>query len=252
MVASQIASDQSSLSRLRRYGWETFAVLSGILIAFGLDAGWSAYRESAALRETLAVLHQEFSDTQIQLDTVLVVNHLAIEASSVFLRMTVDDLADLGEDSAGIVVQGLLRSYTFDPANAALSALISVNLLENVRDPALRTRLAAWSGLVDDLREEQSEVRRNEAVMRDEWATLGLWVAPLQGPQLPDSMREKYSRGGLSPDYSPRDFLRLLMTHDRARQQVALRRRGIVLMLAEQEGVSAAAVTILRLLRDAS
>ena len=50
----------------RRYLLETTAVLSGILIAFGLDAGWGLLRERAELRESLVTLQQEFQGTRTQ------------------------------------------------------------------------------------------------------------------------------------------------------------------------------------------
>ena len=112
-------------STLRRYAWETFAVLSGILIAFGLDAWWDTYRERAELLESLRAVHSEFSDSRAQLDSVMAVNIAAIEGTDAFLRMSATDVAGLDETSARRRLRALLRSDTFDPAASAMEAVVS-------------------------------------------------------------------------------------------------------------------------------
>jgi hypothetical protein len=48
--------------------------------------------------------------------------------------------------------------WTFDPSTGALNSLISAGRLDLIQNPELRTRLAGWSGLLNDLKEEEASV----------------------------------------------------------------------------------------------
>jgi len=230
-------SDESNRPRsLRRYLLETGAVLSGILIAFGLDAGWGVLQGRDELRESLSALEREFQGARAQLDSVIAVNERAIAASDEFLRMSAADLDSRADEELGAIITGLSRADTFDPGESALNALVSGNNLERIRDPALRDLVAAWSGRVADLREEQVEVRRAEAAIKQQLADSELFV-----PQL----------GSDPSSFTARDHLRNRMEAEVIRQLLAVRRGGVGLMLLEQRGLSDATDQILARLHAA-
>ena len=78
-----------------RFLLQTSAVLAGILIAFGLDAGYSVVRERAELRESLGLLQAEFSGARVQMDTVLKVNERALEAMEAFSTLEPQEMLGL-------------------------------------------------------------------------------------------------------------------------------------------------------------
>lgn len=228
-----MSDEMNSPRSFRRYALDTLAVLSGILIAFGLDAGWGVLQEREALRESLAGLRREFLETRVQLDSVMAVNERALDASSDVLGMTVSDLDTRSDEGLGALAGGLGRADTFDPGESALDALVAGSILERISNPELRDRVAAWSGRVNDVREEQAEVRRAEAAIKQHLAMSGVYVPRLgQGPS----------------SYSARDRVRITLTDEVARQLYAVRWVAVGLMLAEQRGLSEAADEILGLL----
>ncbi len=163
----------------------------------------------------------------------MAVNERAIGAIEAFLGMTPDDLPALSNESVRAIALGLRRADTFDPGESALAALVAGNILEQVEDRELRDLVAGWSGRVSDLREEQTEVRRAEAAIRQHMAVNLMTVPPL---------------GGLDVAYTAAERLRLQMEDEQTRQLYAVRYVAISLMLREQTGLSVAADRVLALL----
>lgn len=213
---------------LRRYAWETFAVLSGILIAFGLDAWWETVRERQELLESLRAVRSEFSDSRAQLDSVMAINVAAIAGTDTFFVMTPGDVAGLDQVTGVRRLRALLRADTFDPAASAMEAVVSANVLERIDELQLRSALSAWSGAVADLREEQEELRRVEGRLRDLLATEGIAD--------PVITTQAATLDGRSVDARP--ALLALLTSDGARQLIAVRGTAIRLTLGEQAGLS--------------
>ena len=221
-------SDKSR--RVRRYAWETFAVVSGILIAFALDAGWNEYREARELRESLEVLRSEFRDSRVQLDSVIAVNERAIAATLMAFSASPEEISGLSQDSAFRLLQGLNRSDTFNPSQTAIQALIGVNVLEQIPDPALRAGVAAWSGALEDLAEEQVEVRRMDARVRDFVAESGVGADFHMVPM------SDWIAGTSTLDVVA--VLEEFAANDPSARLFAARRTAVELMLLEQTGVS--------------
>ena len=215
---------------LKRFVLETAAVLSGILIAFGLDAGWGAFRERAELRESLSLLRDEFAAARVQMDTVLAVNERAMNAMVELLETTPDDLADLSPEEAGRLWQPLQRSESFDPGESAISAVVSSNIFERMDSRELRRLVSGWTGQVADLREEQEEAYRVEARIRDLLATEGLWGGPVGNTR---PYQELYA-----------EWVQI----EEVRQLFMLRTRAVALALREQRPLSESLDDILDLL----
>lgn len=208
-------------------------MLSGILIAFGLDAGWGVLQDRAEVRESLVTLEREFESARVQLDSVMAVNERAIAASERFIRMDVSAAEDLTEEEAQVLSMGLGRADTFDPGESALTALVSGNVLERIGDSELRALVAGWSGRVNDVREEQAAVREAESAIRQRLATAGLYIPTL---------------GSQAAAYSPRASVRMRLQDEVTRQLYAVRRNTVGLMLLEQRGLSDAVDRILELI----
>lgn len=213
---------------LRRFAWETLAVLSGILIAFALDAWWDTHQDQAELRESLSAVHAEFSDSRAQLDSVMAVNRGAIDGTDTFLRMTAPDIANLDPADAATVFRALMRADTFDPAASAIDAVISANVLERIDELQLRSALSAWSGGVSDLVEEQVEVRRIEASLRD------LLVREAIADPVIATQASALDRRAVDA----RPALLALRSSEEARQMLMVRGVAVRLMLGEQQGLS--------------
>jgi hypothetical protein len=213
---------------VRRFVWETLAVLSGILIAFGLDAWWDTHQDRDELRESLSAVHAEFSDSRAQLDSVMAVNGAAIDGTDAFLGMTAEEISRLDPADARTLFRALMRADTFDPAASAIDAVISANVLERIDKLQLRSALSAWSGGVSDLVEEQAEVRRVEGALRDLLAREGI-ADPVISTQIA-------TLDGHPID--PRPALLALRRSAGACQLLLARGADIRLMLGEQRGLS--------------
>jgi hypothetical protein len=149
----------SQISPMRRGAIEAVAIVGSILLAFAIDAAWEARGERAVAADILTALEAEFSAEHSELVRhrdrwveVRAATEQLIEATSV----------DVVPPPA--VMDTLLFRFltptTWDPQMGTLSATMAsgqIGLLGSVR---LRTQLAAWEGIV-------AEVRDNELAMRD-------------------------------------------------------------------------------------
>jgi hypothetical protein len=163
---------------IARFLWQTAAVLAGILIAFGLDAGYGTIREGQELRESLALLHDEFLDARVQMDTVLAVNERSMEAIRAFASLRPDDALELSDEEAYQMWLGLVRADSFDPGQSAINALVSSNIFERMESGELRRLVSGWTGMLADLREEEEEVSRLDGEIMGLLVAHDRWVAP--------------------------------------------------------------------------
>lgn len=144
---------------LRRGLLELVTIVGGILLAFSIDAGWEKYQEVREARTTLIGLQDEFEFHRSELTRH---GERWKEVRSQVGRL----LAAAGEPAPpppvvmDTLVLAAVSATSFDPRTGALDALIASGQLDLIEDEALRIKLAAWEGVVE-------EVRDNEMAMRD-------------------------------------------------------------------------------------
>ena len=141
-----------------RFGFESILIVSSILVALTVDSWWEYRNKREDEQQVLASLLIEFERNKIELDRALKSFTNSNRAAKRLLEFTGKSLSDEDEDVIGQNVNGLYSYFTFDPSSGALDSLISAGQLDLILNIELRARLAAWSGLVRDYKEEETEV----------------------------------------------------------------------------------------------
>ena len=71
-------------------------IVTGILIAFVLDAWWNDQIEQREIRDTLFAVHADFLSTQNELITVLSANRLYIEGVTALISLAPEEIKTAG------------------------------------------------------------------------------------------------------------------------------------------------------------
>jgi hypothetical protein len=140
---------------------EGVLIVLSILLAFALDAWWDGLQE---LREETDILRRLEVETSANLDQLLekrTRHEEARDAATALLEFTGprESLA-VGQDSIARLITRLASYWTYDPGNGVLSSLLNSDKLRLLRNESLRTELAGWPALVDDIQEDEQEAWR--------------------------------------------------------------------------------------------
>jgi hypothetical protein len=127
-------------------------IVGSILLAFAIDAGWSARGEARDQAVIMGALYSEMQSTVDRIDGHLERRRQFAEALATFLGSSPTALADLSSDSAG----SLLRRLTFlAPFTASIDPVRSADVAR-LDDVALRTLLGDWMGAAENVAEDQT------------------------------------------------------------------------------------------------
>ena len=141
-----------------RFGFEGILIVSSILIALAVDS-WREHRsEREDEQQVLASLLVEFQRNRTELDRSLDSMTVSLAASERIMGFAGKTLTD---DDQAVIEQSLnefFSYYTFDPSTGALDSLLSSGELDLLLNLELRGKLAGWSGLMSDYKEEEREV----------------------------------------------------------------------------------------------
>lgn len=153
----------SSLRRIQRVlvasAREVAIIVTGILLAFALDAWWDARQDIRRELEILRALAQEFRDVQVELERQAALRQRMLQTNSATLSAL--RRAELGKPVVlpDTVAQWLIGSFTLDLPQASLQSVISSGRIDLIRDRSLRGLLAGWPALVADAQEEWAQDR---------------------------------------------------------------------------------------------
>lgn len=150
-------SEARGTSRLIRVLGEGVAIVVSILIAFGIDAWWGARQDREQERADLANLRAEFGFNLAELDRLAEWHVITAESARRLLALSRADSLDpnpLAMDS--LVLNTLILPGSYNPRQGAVTALLASGDLSLLRDPELRTLLGSWSGVLDDLTEDET------------------------------------------------------------------------------------------------
>ncbi len=141
-----------------RFGFESVLIISSILIALAVDS-WREHRiERDDERQALASLLNEFEQNKVELDRALNTLTVSQSGASQLMALAGKTLTDLDKEIIDQSLTELFSYYTFDPSSGALDSLLSAGQLDLILNMELRSRLAGWSGLIRDYKEEEREV----------------------------------------------------------------------------------------------
>ena len=152
------------MSRTNTIPWirilvEGGAIVVSILLAFGIDAWWAD--RQAAEEEQVAVerLGDDFVATRAGLTNTIQVIEETRERFSRFSSASPASVLATPTDSTALVMTALVNAITFDPISGSLDALVSGGRLGMVGSAALRETLASWLKNVEDMKENEADVR---------------------------------------------------------------------------------------------
>ena len=133
---------------------EGAAIVVSILLAFGIDAWWEARSDQSRTEQLLQALEAEWSSELNVIGNVLDQIRTAHGAMTELIEIGRLSQSALNEDAA-------LRAYTnayfstYKPTMGALNSLLQSDL-DNVTSPELRTAIASWPGVLDEIAPEQA------------------------------------------------------------------------------------------------
>ena len=151
-------SGNTRLSWLR-IGVEGVAIVVSILLAFFIEAGWSEKQARGEEQGALNGLRSDFLESRSLLASAIA----TLEGSQVrfarFQSSTPEELASIASDSAGRMVNAFVSGLTYDPVLTTLESAASDGRLGLIRDPDLRQWLATWVRALEDLEENELDIR---------------------------------------------------------------------------------------------
>lgn len=134
---------------------EGAAIVVSILLAFAIDAWWEERSLQIEEQQVLQGLRSEFHSTREVLSAHLREHLLDVKTLENFLSAS----GSSGVEEAGMIVDAtliaLLNPPTSDVGNGTLDALLGSGRIEILANKILRAKLAAWEGVMDEVRDDQ-------------------------------------------------------------------------------------------------
>jgi hypothetical protein len=162
---------------LRSSARDVLMIVTGILIAFFLDAWWNDQIEQRELRETMRAVYSDFSSTRAELDLVMDSNVAYIDGVTTLISLGLEDLQSL-DAAQKSKLTGLLPTggITFDPVLGSVDALISSGQLNKVRNIDIRNQIASWTALMDEIGEDQTILIDMYMAQQERSVELGVYL----------------------------------------------------------------------------
>jgi hypothetical protein len=141
----------------KRIAVEASAIVASILLAFAIDAWWSARQLHLDEQHILRQLDAEF-ETNANLLAVRRRDHVVIlESIELVLSLTGPAIEKAAAESPEVraAVDRMTRWWTYDPQMGVLSGLTQSGRLSIISSDSLRNALASWPSRVRDLVEDE-------------------------------------------------------------------------------------------------
>lgn len=141
-------------------------VVASILVAFALDAWWDDRADQGAEQVLLMSLRDEFSENAGMLLQSQRRFEAAMSASMQLLALTGQEEIDGEPVGVDKMLVNAVGGYSTNPSTGATDALLSSGKLGLISNHNLRTRLAAWPGVLEEyLEEEQRAEAEIDAIL---------------------------------------------------------------------------------------
>ena len=141
-----------------RFGIESVVIVGSILLAFAIDAGWERAQERNQERALLDDLEQEYTRLQAELVRRIGRNNNIVAELTTLLEVgsggTVPPVDELDRAFRALIV-----APTWDPQQSVTETLFSSGLIDVIGSDELRATLALWNGRVEELRDNETEIR---------------------------------------------------------------------------------------------
>lgn len=221
---------------LKRLAAEAAAIIVSILLAFAIDAWWQDRQDSEVEQMLLSRLKADFEQMR---EDILFIEAEHIETSDACVAlMNIPPGSKVPEtvETDRMVAMIFLTSRTFNPGSGAVAAFLSSEGAKLVHNQPLADLLLAWSGVVDELQEEDSYLQKGVA---ERW-TPYLKSKVAMGPYLAtyDELNFQMPRHIASPVpreplWVDREFLNNVLDRYKS-QNIALRDTRLVIAAVDQ------------------
>ena len=141
---------------------EGLAIVVSILLAFAIQAWWEGRRDRADERIALEGLRHEFAENLTQLDRGAAVHEKTVRMNERLLSLSRADSLDSNPVAMDSLVRRAWIDFgTFNPREGVLTALVASGDIGLIRNAQLREAIGAWSGMLEDLVEEELMIARD-------------------------------------------------------------------------------------------
>jgi hypothetical protein len=141
----------------KRLTVEAAAIVGSILLAFAIDAWWSARQLDNEEQQTLRQLQAEFQTNAALLAERRGRHEDILNACETILSLTGPESEDLLTDTANArsAIERITIWWTYDPQMGVLAGLTQSGGLRIISSDPLRNALASWPSEVQDLVEDE-------------------------------------------------------------------------------------------------
>jgi hypothetical protein len=140
----------------KRISVEATAIVASILLAFAIDAWWQNRQVRVDEQEVLVGLKAEFAANRETLARHLAGYSRSIQSLEDFVALVEGGQSTNAKPTVLAVLAVMHRPGTTDLGNGTLNALISSGRVEILASRKLRTLLTAWSGVIDEVWDDQA------------------------------------------------------------------------------------------------
>jgi hypothetical protein len=212
----------------KRLAIEATAIVVSILLAFVIDAWWEDRGDRAAEQLLLKRIRVDFVEIQAAIRFIEEEHLEASSACVALLNFPAGEALPARPEVDRMIAIVFLTSRTFNPGSGAVAAFLSSEGAKLVHNQPLSDLLLSWSGLVEELQEEDTYLQKGIA---ERWipflesrVNLGPYIATYGElvAELPSHVAKPASRAPLIVD---QEFVNNVLDRFKL-QQIALREIG--------------------------
>lgn len=140
---------------------EGLVVIASILIAFAIDAWWDGRGDRQAEQALLSRLHADFTALRPELASVDEEHKMRRDACvSILEKLSVGDTLPTTPEMDRLVAYAFIGARSFQPGTGAVDVFTNGDGARLVQNQRIADLMLAWSGLVEELREEERSLEK--------------------------------------------------------------------------------------------
>jgi hypothetical protein len=150
----------------KRLSVEAAAIVASILLAFAIDAWWDDRQDRESEQLALQTLREDFAASRQELgERIRALENARIRFAE-FQSSSPEDIEQLQQSTVDQMITGLMTGATFDPFLGTIDAMVADGRLALIRNQRIRKLLSNWLKAIDDIREDNIDVRAHAVRVR--------------------------------------------------------------------------------------